>query len=82
MKFELTNPQINLIKQIVERDLYNQTNQLNQYKIYLEEEEFTYQDEYNQKVSQEELKKRIDSLQILINHLKILYKMFSNKERS
>ena len=57
MKFELTNPQINLIKQIVERDLYNQTNQLNQYKIYLEEEEFTYQDEYNQKVSQEELKK-------------------------
>ena len=82
MKFELTNPQINLIKQIVERDLYNQTNQLNQYKIYLEEEEFTYQDEYNQKVSQEELKKRIDSLQILINHLKILDKMFSNKERS
>ena len=82
MKFELTNPQINLIKQIVERDLYNQTNQLNQYKIYLEEEKFTYQDEYNQKVSQEELKKRIDSLQILINHLKILYKMFSNKERS
>ena len=57
MKFELTNPQINLIKQIVERDLYNQTNQLNQYKIYLEEEGFTYQDEYNQKVSQEELKK-------------------------
>jgi uncharacterized protein YjdB len=82
MKFELTNPQINLIKQIVERDLYNQTNQLNQYKIYLEVEGFTYQDEYNQKVSQEELKKRIDSLQILINHLKILYKMFSNKERS
>ena len=57
MKFELTNPQINLIKQIVERDLYNQTNQLNQYKIHLEEEGFTYQDEYNQKVSQEELKK-------------------------
>ena len=57
MKFELTNPQINLIKQIVERDLYNQTNQLNQYKIYLEEEGFTYQDEYNQKVNQEELKK-------------------------
>jgi hypothetical protein len=37
MKFDLTNPQINLIKQIVERDLYNQTNQLNQYKICLEE---------------------------------------------
>ena len=36
MKFDLTNPQITLIKQIVERDLYNQTNQLNQYKIYLE----------------------------------------------
>ena len=37
MKFELTNPQINLIKQIVERDLYNQTNQLKEYKICLEE---------------------------------------------
>ena len=57
MKFELTNPQINLIKQIVERDLYNQTNQLKQYKIYLEEEGFTCQDEYNLKVSQEKLKK-------------------------
>jgi hypothetical protein len=57
MEFELTNPQIILIKRIVERDLYKQTNQLNQYKIYLEEEGFTYQDEYNQKVSQEELKK-------------------------
>jgi len=75
MKFDLTNPQINLIIQIVERDLYNQTNQLNQYKIYLEEG-FTYQEEYNEKISQEELKKRIDSLQILINHLETLDKMF------
>ena len=58
MKFDLTNPQINLIKQIVERDLYTQINQLNQYKICLEEG-FTYQDEYTQKVSQEELKKRM-----------------------
>jgi len=75
MKFDLTNPQINLIIQIVERDLYNQTNQLNQYKIYLEEG-FTYQEEYNEKISQEELKKRIDSLQIFINHLETLDKMF------
>ena len=29
MKFDLTNSQINFIKQIIERDLYNQTNQLN-----------------------------------------------------
>ena len=63
MKFDLTNSQIILIKQIVERDLYNQTNQLNQYKICLEEG-FTCQDEYNVKISQEELQKRIDSLQI------------------
>jgi hypothetical protein len=27
MKFDLTNPQINFIKQTIERDLYNQTNQ-------------------------------------------------------
>jgi hypothetical protein len=79
MKFDLTNLQINLIKQIVERDLYNQTNQLNQYKICLEEG-FTCQDEYNLKISQEELKKKIDSLQILINHLETLDKMFSVKE--
>ena len=63
MKFELTNSQIILIKQIVERDLYNQTSQLNQYKICLEEG-FTCQDESNLKLSQEELQKRIDSLQI------------------
>ena len=37
MKFELTNSQITLIKQIVERDLYNQTNQLKEYKICLKE---------------------------------------------
>ena len=56
MKFELTNSQIILIKQIVERDFYNQTNQLNEYKIYLEVG-FTFQDGYNQKISQQELKK-------------------------
>jgi len=28
MKFDLTNSQINFIKQTIERDLYNQTNQL------------------------------------------------------
>ena len=28
MKFALTNSQINFIKQTIERDLYNQTNQL------------------------------------------------------
>ena len=56
MKFELTNPQINLIKQIVERDLYNQTNQLKEYKICLEEG-FTCQDGYNLKRSQEKLQK-------------------------
>jgi hypothetical protein len=78
MKFELTNPQITLIKQIIERDLYNQTNQLKEYKICLEEG-FTCQDEYNLKISQEELRKRIDSLQILINHLEALDKMFSIK---
>ena len=61
MKFELTNPQINLIKQIVERDLYNQTNQLKEYKICLEEG-FTCQDGYNLKRSQEKLQKWIDSL--------------------
>ena len=81
MKFDLTNPQINLIKQIVERDLYNQTNQLNEFKICLEEG-FTCQDEYNLKISKEELQKRIDSLQILINHLETLDKMFSIKKRS
>ena len=43
--------------------MYNQTNQLNQYKICLEEG-FTCQDEYNVKISQEELQERIDSLQI------------------
>jgi hypothetical protein len=43
--------------------LYHQTNQLNQYTIYLEEG-FTCHDEYNLKISQEELQKRIDSLQI------------------
>ncbi len=79
MKFELTNSQITLIKQIIERDLYNQTNQLKEYKICLEEG-FTCQDEYNLKISQEELQKRIDSLQILINHLETLDKMFSIKE--
>ena len=79
MKFELTNPQITLIKQIIERDLYNQTNQLKEYKICLEEG-LTCQDEYNLKISQEELQKRIDSLQILINHLETLDEMFSIKE--
>ena len=78
MKFELTNSQIILIKQIVERDLYNQTNQLNQYKICLKEG-FTCQDEYNLKISQEELQKRIDSLQILINHLETLDEIFNIK---
>ncbi|HET7644737.1 MAG TPA: hypothetical protein VFK40_14625 [Nitrososphaeraceae archaeon] len=81
MKFELTDSQITLIKQIVERDLYNQMNRLKEYKICLEEG-FTCQDEYNLKMSQEQLQKKIDSLQILINHLEILYKMFSNTERS
>ena len=57
MKFDLTNPQITLIKQVIERDLYNQTNQLKEYKICLEEG-FTCQDEYNLKISQEELQKR------------------------
>ena len=79
MKFELTNSQITLIKQIIERDLYNQTNQLKEYKICLEEG-FTCQDEYNLKISQVELQKRIDSLQILINHLETLDEMFSVKE--
>jgi hypothetical protein len=79
MLFDLTNPQITLIKQIIERDLYNQTNQLKEYKICLEEG-FTCQDEYNLKISQEELQKRIDSLQILINHLEALDEMFSIKE--
>ena len=78
MKFELTNSQITIIKQVIERDLYNQTNQLKEYKICLEEG-FTCPDEFNQKISQEELKKRIDSLQILINHLEALDKMFSIK---
>jgi hypothetical protein len=81
MKFDLTNPQITLIKQIVERDLYNQTNQLKEYRICLEEE-FTCQDEYNLKISQEELQKRIDSLQILINHLETLDRMFNIKSNS
>ena len=76
MKFELTNSQIILIKQIVERDFYNQTNQLNQYKICLEEG-FTCQDEYNLKISQVELQKRIDSLKVSINHLETLDEMFS-----
>jgi len=80
MKFELTNSQINLIKQIIERDLYNQTNQLKEYKICLEEG-VTCQDEYNQKISLEELKKKIDSLQIFIYHLQTLDKIFSNKEK-
>jgi hypothetical protein len=65
-----------LIKQIIERDLYNQTNQLKEYKICLEEG-FTCRDEYNLKIRQEELQKRIDSLQILINHLETLDEMFS-----
>jgi hypothetical protein len=78
MKFELNNSQITIIKQVIERDLYNQTNQLKEYKICLEEG-FTCQDEFNQKISQEELKKRIGSLQILINHLEALDKMFSIK---
>jgi len=75
MKFDLTNPQITLIKQIIERDLFNQTNQLKEYKICLEEG-FTCQDEYNLKMSQENLQKRIDSLQILINHLETLDEIF------
>jgi hypothetical protein len=79
MKFELTNSQITLIKQIIERDLYNQTNQLKKYKLCLEEG-YTCQDEYNLKISQEELQKRIESLQILIKHLETLDKMFSVKE--
>jgi hypothetical protein len=78
MKFELTNSQITLIKKVIERDLYNQTNQLKEYKICLEEG-FTCQDEYNQKISQEQLKKLIDSLQILINDLETLDKMFNIK---
>ena len=57
MKFDLTNSQINFIKQTIERDLYNQTNQLNQYKTCLEEG-FRCHDEYNLKISQEELQKR------------------------
>lgn len=57
MKFELTNSQITVIKQVIERDLYNQTNQLNEYKLCLEEG-FTCQDEYNLKLSQEELKRK------------------------
>jgi hypothetical protein len=81
MKFELTDSQITLIKQVVERDLYNQMNQLKEYKICLEEG-FTCQDEYNLKMSQEELQNRIDSLQILIKYLEILYKIFSNTEKS
>ena len=79
MKFELTESQITLIKQVVKRDLYNQLNQLKEYKICLEEG-FTCQDEYNLKMSQEELQKRIDSLQILIKHLEILYKIFTNTQ--
>ena len=79
MKFELTNSQITLIKQVVERDLYNQNNQLKEYKICLEEG-VTCQDEYNQKIGLEELQKRIQSLQILINHLETLDEMFSIKE--
>jgi hypothetical protein len=79
MKFELTNSQITLIKQVVERDLYNQNNQLKEYKICLEEG-VTCQDEFNQKISLEELQKRIQSLQILINHLETLDEMFSIKE--
>jgi len=47
MKFELTNSQITIIKQVIERDLYNKTNQLKEYKICLEEG-FTSQDEFNQ----------------------------------
>jgi hypothetical protein len=77
MKFELTSSQIDLIQKVIERDLYNQTNQLNEYKICLEEG-FTCQDEYNQKISPEHLKKRIDSLQILIIHLETLAKIFNN----
>ena len=76
MKFELTDSQITLIKQIVEKDLYKQMNRLNEYKICLEEG-FTCQDEYNLKMSQEQLQKNIDSLQILINHLETLDEMFS-----
>jgi len=68
MKFELTNPQITLIKQIIERDLDNQTNQLKEYKLCLEEG-IVCQDEYNLKITKKELQKRIDSLQFLINHL-------------
>ncbi len=81
MKFELTNSQITLIKQIVERDLYNQTNQLKEYKICLEEG-VTCKDEYNQKMSKEDLQKKIESLQILINHLETLSKLFSIKKVS
>ena len=33
MKFDLTNPQITLIKPVIERDLYYQTNQLKEYRI-------------------------------------------------
>ena len=80
MKFELTESQITLIKQVVKRDLYNQLNQLKEYKICLEEG-FTCQDEFNLKMNQEELQKRIDSLQILIKHLEILYEIFSNTEK-
>jgi hypothetical protein len=79
MNFELTNPQITLIKKIVERDLYNQSNQLKEYRICLEEG-VTCRDEYNLKISHEEMQKRIDSLQILINHLETLDKKFSIKE--
>ena len=75
---ELPNSQTTLIKQIVERDWYDQTNQLKEYKICLGEG-FTCQDEYNLKISQEELQKRIDSLQILINYLETLNEMFSIK---
>jgi hypothetical protein len=59
--------------------LYNQSNQLKEYRICLEEG-VTCQDEYNLKISHEEMQKRIDSLQILINHLETLDKMFSIKE--
>lgn len=78
MKFELIDPQITLIKHIIERDLYNQTNQLQEYKICLEEW-FTRQDEHNLNINQEELQKRIDSLPIVINHLEIIDEMFSLK---
>ena len=58
--------------------MYNQTNQLQEYKICLEEW-FPYQDEHYLNISQEELQKRIDSLQIVINHLEILDEWFSLK---